>query len=306
MDTTVPTGSTPRPTVIPTGGVPRARTAVSTPPVPGPRPPVATIPADPIARLLGETAPVRQRVLRHSVYRHLTDITTIRVFMEHHVFAVWDFMSLLKALQRELTCVEVAWVPRGDTETRRMINEIVLGEESDTTSLGPLSHFELYLAAMDAAGADTGPARRFLGLISDGVPVPEATAACGAPAGAAAFVARTWHVVRRAPLHCVAASFALGREELIPRMFDHLTTLDDIHEGRLAIFREYLARHIEVDGDQHGPMALRLLGQLCADAPEPARAWRESAGTVTVALRARADLWDSVCVAIAEAGAPAG
>ena len=306
MDTTVPTEPPTLPPTRSTGGVPRARTGAPTAPVPAPPTPGSTLTADPIARLLGETAPVRQRVLRHPMYRHLTDITSIRVFMEHHVFAVWDFMSLLKALQRELTCVDVAWVPRGDTEIRRMVNEIVLGEESDTTSLGPLSHFELYLAAMDAAGADTGPARRFLGLISDGVPVPEATAACGAPAGAAAFVTRTWHVVQQAPLHCVAASFALGREELIPRMFDHLTSLDDIHEGRLAIFREYLARHIEVDGDQHGPMALRLLAQLCGDTPEPVRAWRESAGTVTVALRARADLWDSVCVAIAEAGAPTG
>lgn len=246
---------------------------------------------------------MRQRVLRHPVYRDLTDLTAIRVFMEHHVFAVWDFMSLLKSLQRDLTCVAVPWVPCGDAEIRRMVNEIVLGEESDTTSLGPLSHFELYLAAMDAAGADTRPARRFLGLIAEGVPVPEATASCGAPAGAAAFVTRTWQVVEHAPLHCIAASFALGREELIPRMFDHLTALDDLHEGSLAIFHEYLARHIEVDGDDHGPMALRLLAQLCAATPDASRAWRESAGTVTVSLRARADLWDSVCVAIAAARA---
>ncbi|MYW06006.1 DUF3050 domain-containing protein [Streptomyces sp. SID3343] len=283
MDTTTPAASA---TTTPT--LPRARTATE---------------IDPVARLLGETAPVRQRVLRHPVYRELTDLPAIRVFMEHHVFAVWDFMSLLKSLQRALTCVEVPWVPRGDTEIRRMVNEIVLGEESDTTSLGPISHFELYLAAMEAAGADTRPARRFLALIGDGVPVVEATAACGAPTGAAAFVKRTWQVLQDAPLHCIAASFALGREELIPRMFDHLGALDDLHEGRLAIFCEYVARHVEVDGDEHGPMALRLLARLCAATGDPARAWRESAGTVTVALRARADLWDSVSVAIAGARA---
>jgi DUF3050 family protein len=282
MDTTTPTA-----TATPTATVPRARIVA---------------PLDPIARLLGETAPVRQRVLRHPVYRELTDLPAIRVFMEHHVFAVWDFMSLLKCLQRNLTCVEVPWVPRGDAEIRRMVNEIVLGEESDTTTLGPISHFELYLAAMDAAGADTRPARRFLALLAEGVPVVEATAACGAPAGAAAFVKRTWQVIANAPLHCIAASFALGREGLIPQMFDHIGALDDLHEGRLAIFCEYLARHIEVDGDEHGPMALRLLAQLCAAGSDPARAWRESAGTVTVALRARADLWDSVSAAIAGAG----
>jgi hypothetical protein len=253
-------------------------------------------PADRTTRLLAETAPVRARVLRHPVYRELTDLEAVRVFMEHHVFAVWDFMSLLKALQARLTCVEVPWRPRGPRAARRMVNEIVLTEESDSTSLGPLSHFELYLAAMDRAGADTGPVTRFLDLLAEGVAVPEATVRCGAPAGAAAFVAHTWRVVGHAPLHCLAASFALGREELIPRMFEHLTALDRLHEGRLAVFLEYLDRHIEIDGDDHGPMALRLLADLCGDDPG---AWRESAGTVTVALRRRAELWDAVTAAIA-------
>jgi hypothetical protein len=276
-----------------------------------PRPPADSGTGSRTTRLLGETAPARQRVLRHPVYRMLSRPEDIQVFMEHHVFAVWDFMSLLTVLQRELTCVSVPWTPYGHPEARRLVNEIVLTEESDLTSVGPRSHFELYLEAMVAAGADTGPAHCFLDLLADGVPVPEAVQLCGAPAGAAAFVQHTWRVVEHAPVHCVAAAFALGREELVPRMFEHVleTPAPSEEAGLLgaldavapddtvdfALFREYLERHIEVDSDEHGPMALRLLEDLCGLQP---RRWRECAGTVTVALRARAALWDAVAEAV--------
>ena len=75
--------------------------------------------------------PLRQQVVEHPVYRHIETLADVRLLMEHHVFAVWDFMSLLKALQRHLTCVTVPWVPQGDRHSRRLINEIVLAEESD-------------------------------------------------------------------------------------------------------------------------------------------------------------------------------
>jgi hypothetical protein len=74
-------------------------------------------------------------IVAHPVFRRLTSVTALRIFMEHHVYAVWDFMSLLKALQRAVTCIELPWVPCGDPAARRFINEIVLDEESDQVSL---------------------------------------------------------------------------------------------------------------------------------------------------------------------------
>jgi hypothetical protein len=95
----------------------------------------------------------RAALVEHSLYARLTGLRDVRVFMEHHVFAVWDFMSLLKSLQREVTCVGVPWVPRGDPTVRRLVNEIVLAEESDDGVRETYtSHFELYRAAMDVAG----------------------------------------------------------------------------------------------------------------------------------------------------------
>ena len=84
-----------------------------------------------IEKLKAAITPARDRVVTHPLYSALDSHEAIVTFMEHHVFAVWDFMSLLKSLQRNLTCVEVPWVPTGPTGSRRLINDIVLVEESD-------------------------------------------------------------------------------------------------------------------------------------------------------------------------------
>jgi hypothetical protein len=236
----------------------------------------------------------RTAVIKHPVYQRLDTLRDVTTFTEHHVFAVWDFMSLLKNLQRQLTCVEVPWVPRGTPTATRLINEIVLGEESDEFGDGYLSHFELYLAAMEEAGADTKPINTFLDLIQSGSAVHEALACAPAPSAAADFVAGTWHILDQTPLHCQAAAFAFGREDLIPEMFYRVMKIDQ-QADRLGLFRDYLVRHIELDGEQHTPMAMRMLVDLCGD---DTRKWDECTQVVIDSFRARAQLWDGVVAAI--------
>jgi hypothetical protein len=243
-----------------------------------------------IDRLEELIAGARTEVVTHPVYARLDGLPAIRTFLEHHVFAVWDFMSLLKSLQRNLTCVEVPWVPTGPTGSRRLINDIVLVEESDELRGGFISHFELYLQGMTEAGADRGVIDGFIELLRAGTPVPAAMQRAGVPAPAAEFVALTWHLIDTAPVHCQAAAFAFGREDLIPEMFQQVIAIPDA-DGRLGIFKDYLARHIEVDGEQHTPMAMQMLIDLCAD---DQGAWDECAATVQTALRARAALWDNL------------
>jgi hypothetical protein len=238
--------------------------------------------------------PARDEVTRHPIYQGLRVERDLTVFMEHHVFAVWDFMSLLKSLQRRLTCVDVPWVPTGPTASRRLINDIVMVEESDALGSGFTSHFELYRAGMAEAGADTGPIDRLLAMLGVGTPVTEALRLAGAPEPAAEFVATTFDVIENAPTHCQAAAFAFGREDLIPEMFDQVISAGD--EARLGIFRDYLARHIEVDGEEHTPMAMQMVADLCGDDD---KAWREAAATATRVLQARAELWDGIMAAIA-------
>lgn len=250
---------------------------------------------DRIERIRGRLAPLRDRLLRHPVHGSLGTLDDVRRFMSCHVFAVWDFMSLLKRLQRELTCVEVPWLPVGDAEVRFLINEIVCGEESDVDPRGGrIAHFDLYLRAMTEAGADTGPVRRALRLASAGVPDAAGLRAAGAPAAAADFSAASFALAERGGVHEVAAAFTFGREDLIPDMFTGLVArLSREHPGRLDSFRYYLDRHIEVDGGHHGALSLRMVALLCG---EDDRRWEEGAAAAEASLRARLALWDGVAL----------
>jgi len=230
----------------------------------------------------------------HPLYGSLTSHAAVITFLEHHVFAVWDFMSLLKSLQCQLTYVGVPWVPNGPTASRRLINEIVLVEESDELGEGYTSHFELYVRGMEEAGADTGTIQRFIAMLRRSVPVRAALVEAVVPAPSAAFVTATWDLVERAPVHCQAAAFAFGREDLIPEMFERVVAVER-RGHRLGTFLDYLKRHIQVDGEQHTPMAMQMLSDLCGD---DERKWRECGEAVTRALEARARLWDGIRAAI--------
>jgi hypothetical protein len=246
-----------------------------------------------IERLELAVASTRERVVTHPLYASLDTHEAIVTFMEHHVFAVWDFMSLLKSLQRNLSCVVAPWVPTGPAAGRRLINEIVLVEESDELRGGYTSHFELYVAGMIQAGADHSVIGRFIDLLRAGDPVPSALDAASAPRPSAEFVSATWRFIESAPVHCQAAAFALGREDLIPDMFAQVVTINE--NGTLDAFVDYLERHIEVDGEEHTPMAMQMLADLCGD---DAAKWRECVETVNAALAARCQLWDGILAAI--------
>lgn len=253
-----------------------------------------------IKRLEEAVTSARDQVLRHPIYSELDNIEAINTFMEHHVFAVWDFMSLLKSLQRNLTSVEVPWVPAGLPATRRLINDIVLVEESDEVGDGFASHFELYLLSMEMSGASTATVSAFLDLVRAGNAVIPALDQVGVPGPAADFVRSTWRFIEDAPVHCQAAAFAFGREDLIPEMFDKVVAMNEHFGNRLSIFADYLYRHIKVDSEEHTPMAMRMLVNLCGDDDTK---WRACAETAEQAFLARAALWDGTMRAIRADGA---
>lgn len=248
-----------------------------------------------IERLSEAVEPARSRVISHPLYHRLDTLATVVTFMEHHAFAVWDFMSLLKTLQRRLTCVEVPWVPTGPTGSRRLINDIVLVEESDELANGFISHFELYVDGMKQAGADTSSIESFIGLLRAGKPVLSSLKEASAPEPAAEFVTATWQFIDQAPVHCQAAAFAFGREDLIPDMFDQVAALNATLDDGLSTFVDYLRRHIQVDAEEHTPMAMQMLADLCGDDEEK---WQDCEQTINIALGARVRLWDGILAAI--------
>lgn len=249
-----------------------------------------------IEKLKDSVAPVRQKVISHPLYRKLNTKDAVVTFMEHHAFAVWDFMSLLKILQRSLTCVQVPWVPTGPRVSRRLINDITLVEESDELDGGFISHFELYLDGMRQAGADTTRVDAFIDLLRAGKPVVPALREAGVSDPAADFVTVTWGFISGAPVHCQAAAFAFGREDLIPDMFDQVAALN-ARSGNLSTFVDYLRRHIQVDSEEHTPMAMQMLVDLCGD--DDAK-WAECEETINLAFAARLKLWDGILGKIPE------
>jgi len=250
-----------------------------------------------IATLKEVLSPVRDRLIDHPVYQNIQSSEALKIFMQHHVYAVWDFMSLLKALQQALTVVSIPWVPRGNANTRYLINEIVVGEESDVDEKGRrTSHFELYLRAMQQAGADITPVNRLLQALAEGVSLGNAIAGHVPDKATRDFMEFTFSTIASGKLHAIAAVFTFGREDLIPDMF--LQIVRDLSKetpGQLTIFSYYLERHIEVDGGHHSHLAISMLEELCGEDPQK---WEEAARYAKAALESRIRLWDGVLAAI--------
>ena len=226
----------------------------------------------------------REEIVNHALYKKLNSVEDIAVMMEYHVYAVWDFMSLLKALQSLLTCTTSPWKPVGDGKIRQLVNSIVLEEESDVDKENnPLSHYEMYIDAMKQCGANTSAIESFVANVS-------ATNIPSVNDGVDAFLKTTFDVIESNETHKIASAFTFGREDLIPDMFTAIVNEYNT-ENNLDKFVYYLERHIELDGGEHGPLALELISNLCGDDDNK---WKEVEETAIACLVARKKLWDSI------------
>ena len=237
-----------------------------------------------IKRLNKKIEPFKIDVVNHSLYNKLKSANDIKVLMENHVYAVWDFMSLLKSLQSILTCTSSPWKPKGDPEIRRLINSIVLEEESDVDEKGtPSSHYEMYLDAMTQCGANINPIQTFVANV-DSNNLPSVNE------GVDAFLKTTFNIIDSNEPHKIASAFTFGREDLIPDMFTAIVKEYNT-DNKLDKFVYYLERHIELDGGEHGPLALQLIADLCGS---DEKKWEEVEVTAIESLIARKKLWDVV------------
>lgn len=257
---------------------------------------------DQITHIHQQISPLRKQLLEHPVYKQIDSLPRLHVFMEYHLFAVWDFMSLLKALQQQLTCVQVPWMPPANPLASQLINEIVLGEESDTDMAGkPASHYELYLQAMEAAGANPQPVQSFLAEVQlKGI--NEALQNRQLPEPILQFLQFTFNVIATGESHKIAAVFTFGREDLIPDMFTALVKdLGQEFPERLETFVYYLQRHIELDSEEHGPKAMEMIKALCEN---DSQKWEECVSFAKKALEHRLSLWNGIAEALQTAPFP--
>lgn len=210
--------------------------------------------------LLTKLKLLSEEMRHHRLFGLVQTIVDLRLFMTWHVFAVWDFMSLTKRLQHEFTTVRLPWCPPVSPHAARLINEIVLGEESDETPRGDhCSHYELYLAAMEEIGAETAQIRQFTQMVGANMPVDTALHIVGAPTSVRNFVNFTVNLALNGRTEEVLGSFLYGREDAIPEMFKTLLETWGINPATVPTLVFYLNRHIQLDSDSHGPAAVRLM-----------------------------------------------
>jgi hypothetical protein len=228
----------------------------------------------------------------HAVFSSIQTHQDLATFMSWHVFAVWDFMSLVKALQRQLTCMSPVWLPPQNPSTTRLINEIVLAEETDELpSEGHLSHYEMYLEAMREVGCQTHQIEQFIGLLRAGASVDSALSSVSAPDAVRSFVTNTMDLVQHGELVEVLGNFYFGREDVIPQMFTSLLRQWKLDEDDAPMFVYYLKRHIELDGDSHGPAALAMIEEVTQGDDVKIERLKQAARK---AIESRKQLWDAL------------
>jgi hypothetical protein len=244
--------------------------------------------------------PQKELLLSHPLYEKVQTIADLKCFLENHVYAVWDFMSLLKALQAKLTCTTTPWFPTKNRETRYLINEIVLAEETDLTIDGRRqSHYEMYVEAMEACGANTSGIESFLSEINSLHNIFVAIKKSDLHPNIKAFLDFTFRIIDQGKTHEIAAAFTFGREDLIPSMFTAILKnfQANFPETDLSKLIYYFERHIELDADEHGPMAMKMITELCGT---DAKKWKDVEEISILALEKRIGLWDAIEETIAK------
>ena len=257
-------------------------------------------------RLMIETSPtinpvslqyhvLKHQLSHHKLYCEINSRDNLKIFMQHHVYAVWDFMSLIKSLQQYIAPATVPWSPPKNARYANFINQLVLEEESDyaltnASSSTHASHFESYLHAMTEVGANIQPISEFIEVVNE-QGINAALQLPSIPEPAKEFMCFTFDIIERNKPHLLTAALAYGREDLVPQLFQSLEDGLQLSPEMAPNLFAYLERHIQLDGEEHGPLAIQLLQDLCEGSAHKHAA---SIKVAEQALSVRLKFWNGI------------
>ena len=234
--------------------------------------------------------PLKSKLNNHNIYKFMTKKEHVLSFMEMHVYSVWDFMNLLKYLQKHFTCISYPWVPYDNPRLSRLINEIVLEEESDLIDGQVTSHYSYYFNILKSHLDINVHLKLFDQDLNLGVPYKELINKKYIPVPARKFMNTTYDLINDGVLS-VASAFAFGRESLVPIIFEPITeVIGKSNDENLSKFVKYLDRHILLDGDIHSNLAFEMITILCKSKAD----WQVIESSASKALEARLLFWDNI------------
>lgn len=239
--------------------------------------------------LIQKIKPLKKELQEHTLYKRIKTLDDIKIFMQHHVFCVWDFMNLLKTLQHHFTCTQVPFSPKSFPENTRLINEIVLEEESDFIDGQATSHFSYYVKTMQALDEPSPSLEAFLLDLQQNGSYQKLIQKAYLPQTVQNFLKFSFDCIQNSPI-AVASAFAFGRETLIPSLFEPLVQNPNKNHPQLKLFYQYIKRHIELDAQSHGKLALSLVSNITHSESD----WNLATKTAQEALLQRLALWDFI------------
>jgi len=235
---------------------------------------------------------LKQSLTSHKLFSNELNLSQMSKFMESHIFSVWGFMSLLKSLQSGITVTGAPWIPNENSRNglTNFINEIVLCEESDDIgNIGYMSHFEFYLLAMNKMKASTSQINLLIERLKSEKYNEKLIDELDIYSEVKDFVKFDLDIALSGNLSKIVGGFALGREKVIPNIFSYIIPCID-HNDSTKKLLTYLKRHVDVDGDRHGPLSIKLLDTICQSDESYLMAYNSG----ITSLKLRLKVWDRI------------
>ena len=145
---------------------------------------------------------------------------------------------------------------------------------------------------MQQSGANLNQISLFIETLKSTRDLNQAFSTANVPDAAKQFVEFTFNIINSNKPHLQSAIFTFGREDLIPSMFmSIIKDIDQNFPNSISIFKYYLERHIEIDGDHHSHLAIQMTSNLCGTNDV---FWKEAEEATINSLNMRIKLWDAV------------